>query len=92
MSNVKGLKHKYDIRKHADLSPVEGRYFVLKVDSKDTEHAAACREALKAYAQRIRVHLPEVAGDITTAINSYESTGVWVEWDRCIGRKQGATP
>lgn len=80
----KGLNRKYDITK-ADGRPVSGRYFVLKVDSKDAEHAAACREALKAYAQRIRVHLPELAGDITTALGSYECTGVWVEWDRCVG-------
>jgi hypothetical protein len=82
MKNEKGLKHKYDIRKARDNSRTQGRYFVLKLDSKDSEHAAACREALKAYARRIRVHLPELAGDIIAAIDSYESTGAWVEWDR----------
>jgi len=84
-TTVKGLKRKYIVSK-TDGSPVRGRYFVLKMDSKDSEHAAASRAALKAYAQRIRFYLPELADDIVASLDSYDLTGRWDEWDKCIGR------
>lgn len=78
-----GLKSKYLITK-ADGTPATGRYFVLKVDSKDPEHAAACRRALVTYAHEIRHALPDLAMDLVGAMLEHGRTGSWKKWDECV--------
>jgi hypothetical protein len=79
------LKHKYNLTK-ADGRPCHGRYFVLKIDSKDPKHAEACRSAVLRYAIAIQDHLPELAEDIKAAIIDHGRTGTWDAWDECLGR------
>jgi hypothetical protein len=83
-----GLKGKYHITK-ADGRPCHGRYFVLKLDSKDEEHAKACQKAAYSYAHQIRKHLPELSNDIKDSILDFMETDSWEMWDRLIGEPGG---
>ena len=84
-NEIRGLKTKYHITK-ADGSPAKGRYFVLKIDSKDGAHAKACRAAVLMYAEMIRDHLPELSENLTSAIWSYRRMRGWELWDAYLGR------
>lgn len=79
-----GLKAKYHITK-ADGRPCTGRYFVLKLDSKDPAHAEACKRAVIAYAHAIRSAIPELAMDILGAVLDHGRTGTWGAWDDALG-------
>ena len=81
-----GLKLKYHITK-ADGRPATGRYFILKLDSKNPAHAEASKRAVIAYAHSIATTLPELSSDILGAILEHGRTGTWNEWDDCIGGK-----
>lgn len=84
MSNPDGLKHKYNITK-ADGRPCQGRYFVLKLDSKDPDHANASKRAARCYADAIRHILPDLAEDLWEATHENLQHGTWNRWDRCFG-------
>jgi len=88
-----GLKLKYKITK-ADGRPASGRYFVLKVDSKDAAHALACREALLTYANVIAGTIPDLSTDLFDAIDANLSSGGddWTVWDERIGCSPRPTP
>ena len=60
-----GLMHKYNLTK-ADGTEVDpdGRYFVLKLDSKDAAHRQASQEAALVYAENIQETIPELAEDL----------------------------
>jgi hypothetical protein len=81
-----GLKAKYIITK-ADGTPCEGRYFVLKLDSKDPVHARASQLAARTYAQVVLgyPHLEQLGLDLLAAVRSYLSSGGWAVWDELIG-------
>lgn len=86
-----GLKLRYDIRK-VDGIPCRGRYFVLKLDSKDSEHARACRQAIGTYARSILngrtsacSHLVVLAKDILGGLQGWQSGDRWEQWDSRIG-------
>jgi hypothetical protein len=64
-----GFKIKYILTK-TDGKPVDkwGKYFVLKLNSKDEEHARASRSAVKLYARMIRKSNPELADDLDNLV------------------------
>ena len=63
--NPEGLHARYQVLK-ADMSPANGEYFVLRLDSgcKDRHHLAACRKAAMTYADEIETHQPRLAAGI----------------------------
>lgn len=69
--STNGLHMKYHITK-ADGSPVDGKYFVLKLDSKDPAHRSASRDAAMVYAEKIKFHLPELADDLRELVGQLE--------------------
>ena len=71
---MSGLKHKYNLTK-ADGRPVdpEGVYFVLKLNSKDKEHAKASREAALTYAAYVGGTMPELATDLRGLVKALET-------------------
>lgn len=60
-----GLFFKYRLE-HSDGRPVDpnGMYFVLKLNSKDKQHALASRRAICAYADSIERYNPILASDL----------------------------
>jgi len=83
-----GLKHKYNITK-ADGSPAKGRYFVLKIDSKDSAHRKACQAAALMYAEMIQEHIPMLAKNIRDSISQNRRENSWDLWDAYLGRVDG---
>jgi hypothetical protein len=81
-----GLKAKYIITK-ADGTPCEGRYFVLKLDSKDPVHARASQRALLEYSRNVCEfeHLAQLGEDIWKSILDHNKTGGWAVWDERTG-------
>jgi hypothetical protein len=65
--NPKGLHQRYIISKTSG-EPVDecAEYFVLRLDKKgdDPIHIAACRQAVLAYAEAIKGHIPELSIDL----------------------------
>jgi hypothetical protein len=63
----KGLLPKYHVTK-TDGSPVDpgAEYFCLRLDwgGSDPIHIAACRAAVRCYAEQIQNHLPALAQDL----------------------------
>lgn len=70
--STSGLKQKYIIQK-VDGSPVEplARYFVLRYDE-PYNWGSACRDTLRAFADRIEFFLPELAKDLRSEMLRYE--------------------
>jgi hypothetical protein len=81
-----GLKAKYRITK-ADGTPCEGRYFVLRLDSKDPVHARASMRALLEYSRNVSgfEHLAQLGEDIWQAVHDHVETDDWAVWDELIG-------
>jgi len=69
-----GLNANYILHK-MDGSPVDpsGKYFVLKMNSKDVVHAAASRKGLLAYADGIEDELPLLAQDLRKMVAELEN-------------------
>ena len=84
-AEIPGLKRKYNITK-ADGSEVKGRYFVLKLDSKDEAHRKACQAAALMYAEMIQDHIPDLAHDLRTAIQQHQRDRSWILWDIYLER------
>ncbi len=65
--NPKGLHQRYIVSK-ADGTPTDesAEYFVLRLDDfgKDKGHINCCRIAIRAYAEAIEFHLPELSQDL----------------------------
>jgi len=75
MKNLKetGLINKYILSK-TDGSDIDknAKYFCLRYYTyqKDKTHMTACQNALLTYADNIKEHLPELAKDLKSIINS----------------------
>lgn len=70
-ANPKGLHQRYYVQKVGDFGhalPTDpgSEYFVMRLDEggKDREHIKACRIGVRAYADAIEHHLPELAKDL----------------------------
>jgi len=61
-----GLYHKYNLQKtNGEPLDPQSEYFVLRLDDGgDPEHVAACRKAIKVYADSIKNYLPELYKDL----------------------------
>ena len=67
-----GLKQRYNIT-HADGTPVKpGTRFVLNIDSSDPIHAAACCNAMRAYASYFLFLNPQLWQDVLTKVRQSE--------------------
>jgi len=64
MENEKGLYNKYIITK-SDGSPVNGEYFVLRLDpAGEQSHVKASLAAINVYADMIAEHNPKLSDDL----------------------------
>lgn len=65
--NPKGLHQRYIVQKaNGDDVDESAEYFVLRLDKggSDPKHIAACRFAVRVYAELIKDHLPELSEDL----------------------------
>ena len=70
-----GLLPRYIIKKGngEEVSP-SAKYFVLRYDKdgSDKVHTAACRKALRVYANEIKYHLPELSKELIETLDFIE--------------------
>ena len=78
---MSGLKRRYSIkRSDGTMVPADGMYFVLKLNSSDSVHAAASRAAARAYAEVIEGQRSQLSDDLLTVVDELEITGESRRW------------